>query len=114
MHFSRYRFRKSLHRKLARMVISMARKRTQSSQRRDIKNDTTTMLLILTHNRNRTRGYARSPEEQRLYFLMCFLFRCGFGVAGEGVAGIVNYDIKMVVLSEVLRGGGECSVDGTG
>lgn len=45
---------------------------------------------------------------------MRFLFRCGFGVTGEGVAGIVNYDIKMVVLSEVLRGGGECGVDGTG
>lgn len=83
VHLPGHRFREAFHGKFASMVVGMAGKRTQPSKRRDIEDESASMVFRLTHILNGTNGNSRSAEEQSLYLLVGFFLSCSLGVTRE-------------------------------
>lgn len=83
------------------MVKGMSGESTNTSKRGDVEDQTAAVAFLLAHHPDCFHGDTHCAEEQSLELIVHFLFSRGFRVTGERVSGIVDYDIKMIVASEV-------------
>ena len=77
------------------MIIRMARKSAHAAQRRHVKGDSSPVLGMHTHIRNRAHRDARRAEEQCFHLPVRLFLRGAFRVARERVAGVVDGDVEV-------------------
>ena len=104
MHLPSNRLRKPLDGKFPSMVIRMPREGAQSSKRRDIEDHSSSVIFCLSHNLNSPGRHPCSSEKESLHLLVRLFLCCAFGVAREGVAGVVDHHIEVEGITEAVCG----------
>lgn len=101
MHFPSDRFRPALYSKFTGVIVGMARKRTYTRQRGDIKDQTAAMSLFLAHNLDSLHSNAGCTEKQGFDLLMGLRFRRGLSIPRERVSRVVHNNVNVIVISKM-------------
>lgn len=76
MHFSSNRLGPSLDGKLPSVIVGVAGKGAHTSERRNVEDDASAMVFVLTHDLDSLHSHAGGAKEQGLHLIVGLLF-CG-------------------------------------